>query len=114
MYARFVRGAGYDVDEAHNGNQALAKATEQPPALMVTDLALPGLDGYQLTRRLRQHVETERLPIIAITGYSGFVDDTARALAAGCNVILTKPCEPERLLQEIERLLGPRTATLST
>ncbi len=106
MYAAFVRQAGYEVDEAHNGNQALSKAIERPPALVVTDLALPGLDGYHLAAQLRAHPETGHIPIIAITGYGGFVEDTSRALSAGCDVILTKPCEPARLLEEIERLLA--------
>ncbi len=105
MYARFLREAGFDVAEAHNGNQALSKAADQPPAIVVTDLALPGLDGYQLTRKLREASPTEQVPIIAITGYGGFKDDTARALAAGCDAVLTKPCLPDRLLEEIERLL---------
>ncbi len=115
MYAAFVRLAGYDVDEAHNGNQALSKATEDPPALVVTDLALPGLDGYHLAARLREHPDTGHVPIIAITGHEGFVDDTARALGAGCDAILTKPCDPARLLEEIERLLAlaPRQPTTS-
>lgn len=105
MYARFLRDAGFEVAEAHNGNQALSKAGEQAPSIIVTDLALPGLDGYQLTRRLRQRSPTEHVPIIAITGYGGFMDDTARALTAGCDAVLTKPCLPDRLLEEIERLL---------
>ena len=106
MYARFLREVGFDVAEAHNGNQALSKAMEQTPAIIVTDLALPGLDGDQLTRRLREAEPTLAVPIIAITGYGGFMDDTSRALNAGCNAVLTKPCLPDRLLEEIERLLS--------
>ncbi len=105
MYARFLREAGFDVEEAHNGNQALAKAAERPPAIVVTDLALPGLDGYQLTRKLRQQAPTAQVPIIAITGYGGFKDDMSRAATAGCDAVLTKPCLPDRMLEEIERLL---------
>ncbi len=105
MYARFLRDSGFDVAEAHNGNQALSKAAERAPSIIVTDLALPGLDGYELTRKLRQQSPTEQVPIIAITGYGGFMDDTGRAMAAGCDAVLTKPCLPDRLLEEIERLL---------
>ncbi len=105
MYAAFLRGAGLEVAEAHNGNQALAKAAERAPSIVVTDLALPGLDGYQLTRKLRLQSATEHIPIIAITGYGGFMDDTARATAAGCDAVLTKPCLPDRLLEEVGRLL---------
>ena len=105
MYARFLREAGFVVAEAHNGNQALSKAGEEPPAIVVTDLALPGLDGYQLASRLRQQPATQHVPIIAITGYGGFMDDTARAQTAGCDAVLTKPCLPDRLLEEIARLL---------
>jgi CheY-like chemotaxis protein len=110
MYARFLRGAGYEVAEAHNGNQALSKASEQPPSIVVTDLALPGLDGYHVARALRQEPKTGRLPIIAITGHGGFMEDTQRAIAAGCDAVLTKPCLPDRLLEEIERLLAPNGA----
>lgn len=113
MYARFLREVGYQVAEAHNGNQALAKAVELAPALVVTDLALPGLDGYELTRLLRLAAPTSEVPIIAITGYGGFMDDTSRAVSAGCNTVLTKPCLPDRLLEEIERLLGQDEAARS-
>jgi CheY-like chemotaxis protein len=106
MYAASLREAGFEVAEAHNGNQAVAKAEEQTPSIVVTDLALPGLDGYQLARRLRQSETTGAVPIIAITGYGGFMDDTARALNGGCNAVLTKPCLLDRLLEEIERLLA--------
>jgi CheY-like chemotaxis protein len=105
MYARFLREVGFEVAEAHNGNQALSKAMEQAPAIIVTDLALPGLDGYELTRKVRQAGPIGQVPIIAITGYGGFMDDTSRAMDAGCNAVLTKPCLPDRLLEEIERLL---------
>ncbi len=108
MYARFLREAGFEVAEAHNGNQALAKAAEQTPAVVVTDLALPGLDGYHVARKLREQPATADVPIIAITGYGGFMDDTARALSAGCEAVLTKPCVPDRLLEEIERVLEKR------
>jgi two-component system cell cycle response regulator DivK len=108
MYAQCLRVAGFDVAEAHNGNQALSKAAEQTPSVVVTDLALPGIDGYQMTRKLRQQSTTERVPIIALTGYGGFMEDTQRALAAGCDAVLTKPCLPDRLLEEIERLLTGR------
>ncbi len=106
MYAASLRAAGFEVAEAHNGNQALSKASEEAPSIVVTDLALPGIDGYQLTRRLRQQTATEHVPIIAITGYGGFMEDTERALTAGCDAVLTKPCLPDRLLEEVERLLA--------
>ncbi len=107
MYAASLRAAGFQVAEAHNGNQALSKAMEQTPAIIVTDLALPGLDGFELAHKLRQAAETRAVPIVAITGYGGFMDDTSRALKAGCNAVLTKPCLPDRLLEEIEHLLSP-------
>ena len=108
MYARFLREAGFQVAEAHNGNQALAKAAEQPPTIVVTDLALPGLDGYHVASKLREQAATAGVPIIAITGYGGFIDDTARALSAGCEAVLAKPCLPDRLLEEIERVLAAK------
>ena len=105
MYAFSLEHAGFRVAQAHNGLQALDKAFELHPDIIVTDLAIPGIDGLQLSRRLRQDSRTHDIPIIGITGYSGFISEPDRALSAGCDAVLLKPCLPEKLQAEIERLL---------
>jgi len=105
LCAQYLRVSGFSVSEAHNGNQALSMAMERPPSLVITDLALPGIDGYALARKLRAQRSTATLPILAITGRGEFMSDAARALAAGCNAFLPKPFSLDRLLEEVERLL---------
>lgn len=99
----FARG-GFQVEQAHNGHQALAKALDSPPDVILTDIAVPGLDGIELCRRLRADDRTRNVPVLAITGY----DDRRypdRAIGAGAAQVLTKPCEPERLVIEARKLL---------
>ena len=106
MYAFSLEHAGFRVEQAHNGLQALDKAFELSPDIIVTDLAIPGIDGLQLCKRLREDPRTEHVPIIGITGYEHFVAEPARATRAGCDAIFLKPCLPETLLAEISRLLA--------
>ena len=105
MYAQELEHVGFRVVQAHNGLQALDKALSLLPHLVITDLALPGIDGLQLCKRLRQDARTSSIPIIGITGYAGFAADPARATQAGCDAVLVKPCHPDTLLAEINRLL---------
>jgi CheY-like chemotaxis protein len=105
MYALELEHAGFRVEQAHNGLQALDKAVTLVPHIIVTDLAIPGIDGLQLCRRLREDPRTSSIPIIGITGYAGFAAEPARATRAGCDAIFVKPCHPDILLAEINRLL---------
>ena len=106
MYSDFLASAGFRVAQAHNGLQALEKAIALVPDIIVTDLGLPGIDGFELCRRIKDHERTRDVPLLAITGYErfGYVD---RALKAGCHGVLTKPCLPDRLLDEIKRVMSP-------
>jgi CheY-like chemotaxis protein len=106
MYALSLESSGFRVEQAHNGLQALEKARDLGPDIIITDLAIPGIDGFQLCKRLREDPRTERVPIIGITGYEHFVSEPGRATRAGCDAIFTKPCHPETLLAEIHRLLA--------
>jgi CheY-like chemotaxis protein len=101
----FAKG-GFHIDQAHNGHQALEKALKSPPDLIITDIAVPGLDGIELCRRLRADERTRRIPLLAITGYGDrqYVD---RAKSAGANHVLIKPCDGELLVSEARRLLTP-------
>jgi CheY-like chemotaxis protein len=96
---------GFVVEQAHNGHQALAKALESAPDLIVTDIAVPGMDGIELCRRLRADARTRAVPVLAITGY-GDRDYPDRAAEAGANHVLIKPCAPELLVTEARRLLA--------
>jgi two-component system, cell cycle response regulator DivK len=106
MYAEWLQLAGFRVEQAHNGLQALERAFDLLPAAIVTDLNIPGIDGYELTRRLRADERTTRIPIIAVTGYAPFTQDPSRADRAGCDAIIPKPCLPDDLESTIRSLLA--------
>jgi CheY-like chemotaxis protein len=95
MFANWLEQAGFRVEQAHNGLQALERALDVMPDAILTDLNIPGIDGYELTRRLKADERTEHIPILAVTGYGPFTNDPSRADRAGCDAILPKPCDPE-------------------
>lgn len=105
LYADWLAQAGFRVAQAHNGLQALERATDLLPAVIVTDLNIPGIDGYELTRRLRSDPRTSGIPILAVTGYGPFTQDPSRADRAGCDAILSKPCSPEDLESTVRTLI---------
>ncbi len=104
MYAMYLQYTGFRVAEAANGYEALEQATSLMPDLVVMDLSLPGLDGWEATRRLKNSDKTRRIPVIALTSHAleGFSEG---AKAAGCDAFVTKPCLPEELVAEIRRML---------
>jgi CheY-like chemotaxis protein len=107
QFYRFVlQSAGLRTDEAHNGLQALDKAIQDIPALVLTDIAVPGIDGLELCRRLRADARTRHVPLLAITGY-GDRQYEDRARAAGANHVLSKPCSGDTLAAEALRLIAP-------
>jgi two-component system, cell cycle response regulator DivK len=108
LYAQWLRDAGLQVAEAHNGLQALERALELCPDVVVTDLNIPGIDGFELTRRLRQDARVAHVPVLAITGYAAFASDPARAHRAGCDAVLPKPCTQEDFEAAIRALLPRR------
>lgn len=97
MYAEWLHQSGFQVEQAHNGLQALERAFDLLPDAILTDLNIPGIDGYELTRRLKMDARTQHIPILAVTGYAPFTNDPSRADRAGCDAILPKPCLPEDL-----------------
>jgi DNA-binding response OmpR family regulator len=105
FYAFTLSAGGFQTDEAHNGFQALEKATVGQPDLILSDIAVPGLDGIELCRRLRADQRTERVPILAVTGY-GDRKYPDRVIEAGANGVLIKPFSPDVLVAEAKRLLG--------
>ena len=112
MYAEWLSHAGFRVEQAHNGLQALERAFESGPDVIVTDLNIPGIDGFELTRRLKLDPRTKTVPVLAITGYAAFAADPSRARRAGCAGVIEKPCSPEDLEVAIRTLMpADRTST---
>lgn len=109
MYAEWLTDAGFRVSEAHNGLQALERAMESPPDVVVTDLNIPGIDGFELTRRLKHDPRTAEIPVLAVTGYAAFAADPGRARRAGCDAVLPKPCSPDDLESAIRSLITERS-----
>lgn len=108
MYAEWLVLAGFTVAEAHNGLQALARVQDSVPDAIVTDLHIPGIDGFELTRRLRLDERTRSIPVLAVTGYEAFSTDPDRARRAGLDVVLPKPCSPKDLEAAIRALIDGR------
>jgi two-component system, cell cycle response regulator DivK len=96
---------GFRIEQAHNGLQALEKATAAAPDIILTDIEVPGIDGIELCRRLRADRRTMNIPLLAVTGY-GDRRYPDRAMGAGANAVLTKPCTPDLLIGEARRLLA--------
>ena len=105
MYTQYLRFNGYRVAEAVDGHDALAKAGSLHPDLIVMDLSLPGLDGWEATRRLKADPFTKDIPVIALTGHA-LAGHEEGARGAGCDAFVTKPCIPADLETEIRRVLG--------
>jgi CheY-like chemotaxis protein len=103
MYAEFL-GSDYDVDGVGDGIAALAAIEGQMPDIIVTDLALPRMDGYELIARVRANARFANIPIIALSGYSGAEHDQ-RVMQVQPVLVLQKPCLPETLVEELEKHL---------
>jgi CheY-like chemotaxis protein len=106
MLSRRLQKNGYQIVIAVDGEEGVAKAQSEAPALILMDMSLPGIDGWEATRRLKAATQTQRIPVIALTAHA-MSDDREKALAAGCDDFDTKPIELPRLLFKIQALLGP-------
>jgi CheY-like chemotaxis protein len=104
MYVQYLNFAGYRVAEASNGHEALEQAFAARPDLIVMDLSLPGMDGWEATRRLKADERTRDIPVVALTGHA-LAGHGKTALEAGCDAFIIKPCLPEDLAAEIRRIL---------
>jgi two-component system cell cycle response regulator DivK len=103
-----LSSAGYDLLEAMDGAAGVTMAALHHPDLILMDIQLPKLDGYEATRRIRANPELRDVPIIAITSYALSGDDV-KAKAAGCDAYIAKPYSPRALLAEVRRFLGSQT-----
>ncbi len=97
--------AGYDLIEAENGEEALAAVSKYRPDLVLMDIQLPIMDGYEATRRLKADPEFEKIPIIVVTSYA-LSGDEGKAREAGCDAYVTKPYSPRLLLAKIKEFLS--------
>jgi len=107
MWGLYLRSLGYDVITADDGLKAVDLAASTAPDVVVMDLELPGLSGFDAARRLREDARTATLPLIAATGFS-HAKQLEQARLAGFDAIVVKPCEPAVLVTEIERRLNER------
>ena len=104
MLSRRLERRGYEVVMAMDGEQAVALAQSAVPDLILMDMSLPVLNGWDATRRIKSAPATQAIPIIALTAHA-MADDREKAMDAGCDEYDTKPVDLERLLPKIERLL---------
>ena len=106
MLSRRLLRKGYDVVLAVNGEEAIERVAAERPQLILMDLSMPVLDGYEATRRLKASGEPAAIPIIGLSAHA-MVGDREKALAAGCDDYDTKPVELPRLLGKVETFLSP-------
>jgi two-component system, cell cycle response regulator DivK len=110
MYAELLEYAGYGVAEASDGAEAIATARRIVPDLIVMDLSLPVIDGWEATRRLKDDELTRHIPVLALSGHAqeGLLGLSEGAHEAGCDAFLAKPCSPEALLEIVRDVLARR------
>jgi two-component system cell cycle response regulator DivK len=104
MYSEYLSYSGYDVIEAKNGKEAIEAAQARAPDIIIMDLSLPVMDGWEATRRLKADDRTRQIPVVALTGHA-LAGHSQGAREAGCDSFLAKPCLPDQLVAEIKRML---------
>ena len=111
MYCEYLSFCGYDVIEARNGAEALEEARSRMPDIIIMDLSLPVMDGWEATRRLKDDDRTRMIPVVALTGHA-LAGHSQVARDAGCDSFLAKPCLPDQLVAEIKRMLESGKASI--
>src|SRR5262252_5026214 len=106
MYAEYLEFSGFDIVQAGNGAEAIERAHDSHPDVILMDLSLPVMDGWEATRRLKADDRTKKIPVLAVTGHA-LTGVSNEAKNAGCDGFITKPCLPEDLVAEIRKVLGP-------
>lgn len=104
IYRTVLEHFGYDVIEAHDGEMGIRLARERGPDLILMDISIPKIDGWEATRILKADPETAGIPVIALTAHA-LTSDRERAKEIGCDGYLAKPVEPRRVLEEVRRHL---------
>jgi CheY-like chemotaxis protein len=105
LYAQQLTLSGFDVIQAANGVEALDHTTGELPDVILMDLSMPILDGWEATRRLKADVRTAHIPVVALTAFDG-AGELQRATTAGCDWFVPKPCAPDALISEVRRVLS--------
>jgi two-component system, cell cycle response regulator DivK len=104
IYVLFLKFSGFRIAEAENGVEALEKATTLLPDVIVMDLSLPVMDGWEATRRLKRDPRTKKIPVVVLTGHA-LPEHAQAAREAGCDLVITKPCLPDQLMDALRRIL---------
>lgn len=104
LYAQQLVISGFDVIEAENGADAVAHTASHAPDVILMDLSLPIIDGWEATRRLKADHRTAHIPVVALTAHDGS-GELQRATRAGCDWFVPKPCPPDALISEVRRVL---------
>src|SRR5438067_12000151 len=105
VYSTILKHFGYEVTEALNGEEGIAKARSEKPDLILMDISIPIIDGWEATQVLKHDPQTRDIPIIALTAHA-LASDREKAMEVGCDGYLAKPCEPRGVVAEVQRFLG--------
>jgi CheY-like chemotaxis protein len=105
LYAQALGMSGFEVIEAGNGAEAIQHAAAALPDVVIMDLSLPVVDGWEATRRLKGDSHTRDIPVVALTAHDGS-GELQRATRAGCDWFVPKPCQPHDLIAEVRRVIG--------
>ncbi|MCP3065497.1 response regulator [Myxococcus sp. K38C18041901] len=109
MYAEYLEFVGFEVDTARDGVEAVAKAQSSEPDIILMDLSLPVMDGWEATRRIKQDTRTRDIPVMALTGHV-LAGNAEHAREAGADEFVAKPCLPSDLENKIRNMLKPSKA----
>ena len=105
VYSTILRHFGFVVTEALTGEEGISKARSEHPDLILMDISIPVMDGWEATQVLKRDPATHEIPIIALTAHA-LASDRERAMEVGCDGYLAKPCEPRAVVAEVQRFLG--------
>lgn len=106
VYRTILEHVGYRVVEARDGEEGVSRAHSEQPDIILMDISIPKMDGWEATTRLKADDGTAAIPIVALTAHA-LEEDRAKAMRAGCDGYLAKPVEPRRVVQEVEKFIGP-------
>lgn len=109
VYRTILEHVGYRVIEARDGEQGVGCARSNLPDMILMDISIPKIDGWEATRRLKADSSTRGIPVVALTAHA-LEEDREKALLAGCDGYLAKPVEPRRVVEEVQRFIGPAAA----
>jgi CheY-like chemotaxis protein len=105
LYAEHLTISGFDVIEARNGAEAIDRSSSQLPDVILMDLSMPVIDGWEATKRLKADTRTAHIPILALTAHDAS-GELERATSVGCDWFVPKPCPPDALITEVRRVLS--------